>query len=97
MLDQFAIGTYGVLAAEAMAAGRVVVSHVPDQVRRMHGDEPPIVEATPDDLETVVRRLLTDRDAARDVARKGVPYVRELHDGRFSAAVLRDVLGLRGS
>ena len=97
VLDQFAIGTYGVLAAEAMAAGRVVVSHVPDQVRRMHGDEPPIVEATPDDLETVVRRLLTDRDAARDVARKGVPYVRELHDGRFSAAVLRDVLGLRGS
>jgi hypothetical protein len=33
VLDQFSLGIYGVATCEALAAGRVVVSHVGDQVR----------------------------------------------------------------
>lgn len=97
VLDQFAIGSYGVLATEAMAAGRVVVAHVPHEVRQVHEVEPPIVEASPQDLEDVVRAILADPEAAREQARLGVAYAKEFHDGRRSAAILRDVLGLRGS
>ncbi len=54
VLDQFRIGSYGVAACEAMAAGRVVVGHVSPAVRshvlRATGLELPIVEATPDSL-----------------------------------------------
>lgn len=96
VLDQFSIGTYGVLAAEAMAAGRLVVSYVSPLVRRAVEDELPIVEATPDDLDDVLRSLLKDRDTARTTAAAGVPFVRARHDGRRSGEVLRDVLGLRG-
>jgi len=97
VLDQFAIGTYGVLACEAMAAGRVVVSHVPRQVRSAHEVEPPIIEANPSNLEAVMRGVLGGREDARRAARLGVDFVAQFHDGRRSAAVLRDVLGLHGS
>lgn len=97
VLDQFAIGCYGVLAAEAMAAGRVVVGHLTEHVRASSDTGIPIVEATPDTLTAVVRSLLDDREASRATAREGVAFAREVHDGRRSGAVLRDVLDLRGS
>lgn len=96
VLDQFAIGSYGVMAAQAMAAGRVVVGHVTEAVRSAFPGELPVVEATPDTLADVVRSLVQDRDRARHAAASGPAYVREAHDGRRSAEVLRDTLGLRG-
>lgn len=95
VLDQFAIGSYGVLAAQAMAAGRVVLGHVMPEVREAVGDLP-VLEAAPDSLEEVIRGVLADRDAARARAQAGIEYVRETHDGRRSSAVLHDVLGIRG-
>ncbi len=39
VLDQFVLGSYGVAACEAMAAGRVVLGHITDAVRtRVHAD-----------------------------------------------------------
>ncbi|PKW27218.1 glycosyltransferase involved in cell wall biosynthesis [Phycicoccus duodecadis] len=95
VLDQFAIGTYGALALEAMSAGRLVLSNVTDQVRDAAGG-PPIIEATPDTLEDVIRSVLDDRDAARRTAAEGTAFARAHHDGRRSARVLHDVLGVRG-
>lgn len=95
VLDQFAIGSYGVLAAQAMAAGRVVLGHVMPEVRETVGHLP-VVEAAPDTLDDVIRAVLDDRDAARRAAAEGVAFVRAHHDGRRSARVLHDVLGVRG-
>ena len=97
VVDQFSIGTYGVLAAEAMAGGRLVVSHVPEGCREAVGGDLPVLEATADTLVEVLRSVLADRDAARALASRGPSFVRELHDGRRSGAVLRDTLHLRGS
>lgn len=96
VLDQFSIGIYGVAAAEAMASGRVVVSHVMPQVREMCPRELPIVEANPDTLTDVLRGILRDRDGARATAALGVDYVNEIHDGRRSAEVMKDIFGIRG-
>lgn len=94
VLDQFRIGSYGVAACEAMAAGRIVVGHVLPQVREHilaeTGLALPIVEATPDTLHAVVSGLLTDRDRAREVAALGPAYVEAVHSGAHSAAVLLD-------
>ena len=61
LLDQFRIGSYGVAAVEAMFAGRVVVGHVSHKVRKIireeTGSQVPIVEATPETLETVLRDI----------------------------------------
>jgi hypothetical protein len=92
VVDQLRIGLYGVAAAEALAAGRIVVSYVGDAVRHrmrsLTGQEVPIVEADPDTLGDVVTGLLADRDAAAERAAVGPGFVAELHDGRRSAVAL---------
>lgn len=94
VLDQFRLGSYGVAACEAMAAGRVVVGHVLPQVReaveRESGLRLPIVEATPDTLEEVVAALVTDPAEARRIAATGPDFVAAMHTGKASARVLTD-------
>jgi len=97
VLDQFALGDYGVLACQAMAAGRVVVGHVADRVRKRLPAELPIVQATPADLRDVLLRVVEERDAARATAAEGVEFVRAYHDGRHAVAQLRPFLTGEGS
>jgi glycosyltransferase involved in cell wall biosynthesis len=96
VVDQVRLGSYGVAACEAMAAGRVVLGHVADHVRQRildaTGLELPIVEVTPDTLGEVVRGLVVDRDRARAAAEQGAAFVGAVHDGRRSAAVLEPFL-----
>ncbi len=95
VLDQFVLGLYGVTAVEALAAGRVVVAFVGDavrdRVRAATGQEVPIVEATPETVEQVIRDLVADRDRAREIAAQGPAYAEAVHDGRFSAEVLNEL------
>ncbi len=95
VVDQLLLGSYGVFACEAMAAGRVTVGHIADPVRDLLPTNLPIAEATPDDLSEVIERLVAERDSARKVADAGPEYVRELHDGRKSVEVLLPFLGGR--
>lgn len=94
VLDQFRIGSYGVAACEAMAAGRVVVGHVLPHVRervmRDFGVELPIVEANADTLRAVVEGLIRDPDRARRIAAAGPEFVRRVHTGAASARALID-------
>ncbi|SEB36828.1 Glycosyltransferase involved in cell wall bisynthesis [Paramicrobacterium humi] len=96
VLEQFRIGTYSRAAVEGMAAGRIVVAHVHDQVREhvvsATGRQLPVVQATPDTLEQVLADILCRRDYYRSIARDGVEFVAEVHDGRASAAALRPFL-----
>lgn len=95
-IDQLRFGTYGVAACEAMAAGRIVVSHVDADARRevrdRTGREVPIVEATGDILERVLREVVADPEAAFSIAANGPGFVAALHDGRRSAELLRSFL-----
>ncbi|MEU8225083.1 glycosyltransferase [Kribbella sp. NPDC048915] len=88
VVDQLLLGSYGVFACEAMAAGRVTVGHIADPVRDLLPTELPIAEATPDDLADVIERLVAERDTARKIADAGPAYVRDLHDGRKSVEAL---------
>jgi hypothetical protein len=92
VLDQFRLGSYGVAACEAMAAGRIVVSNVSDQVRdhvvEATGISLPIIQATPADLESVLRSILTVPAGFVARAAEGPAFVGRVHDGRRSAAVL---------
>lgn len=100
LLDQFRAGDYGVAATDAMASGRLVVSHVSDQVREtvrdLSGLDLPIVEANPDTLEQVLRDVLARRDHYRRVAAEGPGFVRAVHDGTLSRTVFeRHLLRIR--
>ncbi|NEA35467.1 glycosyltransferase family 4 protein [Streptomyces sp. SID13031] len=96
VLDQFRLGSYGVTACEAMAAGRVVLGHITEHNRRrVHeaaGEELPIVETTVENISEVVLELLDDRGHAQKIAAQGPDFVRRLHDGSYSATVLSSFL-----
>ena len=92
LLDQFRIGSYGVAAVEAMAAGCVVVGHVRPEIRELvseaTGVELPLVEATPDTLESVIHELASDPARVERIREDGRQFVETVHDGRMSAAIL---------
>lgn len=96
VLDQFLAGAYGVAVCEALAAGRLVVSHVAEgtreAVRRASGRDLPVVQARAGELEGVIRGIAADRARFATRASEGPDFVRAVHDGTMSAEVLRPFL-----
>jgi hypothetical protein len=94
VVDQVLLGLYGVLACEAMSAGRVVLGNVGDSLRSRVPADIPIVEVTPANLAEVVEGFLRDPAAGREVAARGPSFVQKFHDGRYSSEVLAEFLSL---
>lgn len=93
VVDQVSgIADYGVAACEAMATGRIVLSHVStdvrEHVRQRTGLELPIIEATPENVCETIIGIVDDADPATLVASLGPAFVRQVHDGRLSAEAL---------
>lgn len=91
LIDQFRSASYGVAACEAMAAGCVVIgqvgSHVRATVSNLAGEELPILEATPDTLEAIIRMLAKHPDLLA-LGERSRDFVQNVHDGRLAAAAL---------
>ncbi len=98
VLDQFAIASYGALACQAMATGTAVVGHVSpavrDAVEKATGHVLPVVEANPDTLQETLRQLVAEPELRRAAAQAGPVFVRSVHDGRRSARILAEALGI---
>lgn len=98
VLDQFRLGSYGVAAVEALAAGRIVIGDVDDRVRDRvsdaTGSAPPMLSASPSELADLLRRVAADPADALALAAEGPRFVSEVHDGRRAAAVIVDTLRL---
>ena len=92
VLDQFRLGSYGVSAVEAMAAHKVVIGHVIQEVRqivvKLTGKELPVVEANPDNLESVLRYLISNPEAVKKIKAHGAAFVSDVHNGKISAEIL---------
>jgi hypothetical protein len=92
VLDQFRLGDYGVAACEAMASGRLVISHVSEQARdhiaSATGLSLPIVEANIDNIGDVIRDVISRRGFYSEIASRGPSFVKHVHDGRFSRSAL---------
>ncbi len=93
VIDQVRSDSYGVTAVEALAAGRVTIASVLG-TRGLLPEDPPIVDATPETLESVVRSVATERDRYAALAARGPGYVSRWHDGRAAAAALAPFLEL---
>jgi len=89
VIDQFAIGAYGAMAVQAMAAGKVVIGHVAPWVRERIPSEVPIVESTVDQLEEVVSRFMSNESAREEIGNQGKQFAAKFHDGSYSGSVLK--------
>ncbi|MEI6671421.1 MAG: hypothetical protein WCL15_05305 [Actinomycetes bacterium] len=87
VVDQFT-GIYGALAIEALAAGRTVISHLESSYYENSGVNPPIVEATPESLRSVLMEIADTRKATVN----GSEFAQRWHSGAMSAQVIKDKL-----
>lgn len=98
VLDQFSLGIYGVAACEALASGRVVVSHVSEvvreRVRASTGLDLPVIESRAQDLEATLREIVSDRERALRIAERGPEFVNTVHSGALSARALAGFIGV---
>ncbi|MDP4013885.1 MAG: glycosyltransferase [Candidatus Nanopelagicales bacterium] len=94
VVDQIFSGSYGVPAIRAMAAGRLVVGYVADDVRSLMPEPPPIVDATASRFATAMERILSDRENFRGLAASGPTFASKWHDGRAAATALDPFVSL---
>ncbi len=98
VVDQLLLGSYGVAACEAMAAGRVVVGNVDAEVREAvraaSGLELPIVQADPSDLAEVLARLAAAPQDLAELGERGAAFVRAVHAGGGTLPAMREFLRL---
>jgi hypothetical protein len=82
VVDQLRTGWYGGVAVEAMALGRPVVAHVytPDLVHlpAEQREQLPVVDATPETIDSVLRRLL--RADRTELGRASRAYAERWHE-----------------
>jgi glycosyltransferase involved in cell wall biosynthesis len=92
VLDQFRLGSYGVAAVEAMASHKVVIGHIIPEVRELIQSHAglllPIIEATPDTLESVLIDLVANPLKIDELKSAGSKYASQLHGGGLSAEIL---------
>jgi len=75
LFDQCISGFHGYTAIETMALGKPVISSIrkPDQYL-LHPEECSIINITPDELETALRKLVTDTEKLNRVGKQGRAY-----------------------
>src|SRR5205085_8779165 len=95
VVDQLNAGWYGVLAIEAMAVGKPVVTFLHDEaVRRTEeafGVRVPLVAATKETLADRLRELAAAPDERRRLGAEGRAYVERVHDVDRNADRLLDI------
>lgn len=91
IIDQVAIGTYGVFSIEAMALGKPVVTYVsPESIEKLPEDLP-IVNADFDTMAGEIEKLLKDPELRAEIGRKGRRYVERYHDSTVVAKQLYEI------
>ena len=93
VIDKIGIGGTGVMGAEAMASGRLLIGDV-DQIVRSELPDLPLIQSSTSTLEQVIRDLVADRSTWAARAAAGQAFARKYHDGRHSAAVLAKWMGV---
>lgn len=92
VVDHSGTGPYGAISRLSLGAGCLTL--VP--LGSMTGPQPapPVIDVSNDPIAELVRDIVERPDAYRPVAEAGPRYVKRWHDGRESARVMAEFLGL---
>ncbi len=93
VIDKIGLGVTGVMGAEAMATGRLLIGDV-DQIVRDKLPDLPLIQSSISTLDQVIRDLVANRSTWAARAAAGEAFARKYHDGRYSAAVLAKWMGV---
>ena len=93
VVDKIGLGGTGVMGAEVMASGRLLIGDV-DQIVRDELPDLPLIQGSIRTLDQVIRDLVADRSTWAARAAAGEAFARKYHDGRYSAEVLAKWMGV---
>lgn len=91
IIDQLRIGWYGVLAVEAMALGKVVVSFIRDDLLKHFDKANPIAVADPLSIKNTLRELITNISLREKLSKAGREYCEQVHDSVKIAKDLKNI------
>lgn len=91
VVDQLRIGWYGVLAVEAMALGKPVVTFVRHDLEDQLPQKLPFAIANPDTIQNVLSRLIQDRTERQRLAADAREYCCRTHDSKTVARQFIDI------
>lgn len=80
IIDQLHIGSYGLLAVEAMAMGKPVICWISDFMKENYPNDLPIISANPDTITKVLESILKNQDQLQEIGIKGRKYAEAYHD-----------------
>ena len=85
IIDQLRIGSYGLLAIEAMAMGKTVITFISDPMKEKYPKELPIISANPDNLKDRLEYLIINKDMLEKTGKDGRAFVERYHDSNLIA------------
>lgn len=88
VIDQILIGSYGLLAVEAMAMGKPVICWISEYMRDKYPEGLPLLIANQDTITDVLRNLLRNQDMLPDLGLRGRLYAEQYHDAKLVAEKL---------
>lgn len=91
VIDRFD-GVAGVTSVEALAAKRIVVANIAPWAYKKAEVTPPVVHATPETLENILRMMNSQRSSYQHDFDAGLHYARKWHDGTESARRITQAL-----
>ncbi len=82
MIDQILAGWYGTASIEAMAIGRPVICFLRESYFEFinYGDDIPIINADPNNIYAVLKRILDKKEILPDLGKKSRAFVENVHD-----------------
>lgn len=90
VIDQLRIGWYGVLAVEAMALGKVVISYVRDDLKHHLPHPMPLILANPDNIYDKLKAAAQNPEGLEALGKRARKYTEEMHDAdKISAMLLK--------
>jgi hypothetical protein len=84
VIDRFD-GVAGVASVEALAAKRIVIANIAQWAYKNAEATPPVIHATPQTLEAILRELASKRSSYHHDFDAGLEYAQKWHDGTESA------------
>ena len=91
VVDQLVVGDYGNVTLEAMAFGKPAVCYIKPSVLARCPSDFPVVNANPENLAEILRRVIADGPMRSELGRKGRAYVEKYHDAHKVARHLVEI------
>jgi len=91
MLDQFIVGSYGMVSLEAMALGKPVLCYLKAPILPRLPIDFPVVNANQENLADVLEEFIVDGQRRHDIGRLGRAYIEKYHDAHVIAGELIEI------